>query len=128
MRREHMSLPSSYVPHQWAEEGGESRVGRSICAGSRGAIQGAQRAKITKMTTNTAPVAASGLWRAARGSEMALAGNVLTKNLTMILRPRAVRRQTVFPNLHGRDGAVLRYGRAGLLQLETLASGVPILR
>src|SRR5271165_1890319 len=33
-------------------------------AGSWGAIQGAKRAKITKITTRTTPVAASGLWRA----------------------------------------------------------------
>ena len=39
-------------------------------AGSCGAIQGADIAKITKKMTNTAPIAASGLWRAARGSEM----------------------------------------------------------
>jgi hypothetical protein len=50
--------------------GGDRRVGRSIYAGSCGAIQGANTAKITKITTNTAPVVASGLWRAARGSEM----------------------------------------------------------
>ena len=65
-----MSRPSSSVPHQWLEEGGESRVGRSIWAGSCGAIQGAKMAKITNMTAKTAPVAARGLWRAARGSEM----------------------------------------------------------
>ena len=41
-------------------------------AGSCGAIQGANRAKITKITTNTTPLAANGLWRAARGSEMAI--------------------------------------------------------
>ena len=44
-------------------------------AGSCGAIQGANSAKITNTTTNTAPVAASGLWRAftaiERRSEMA---------------------------------------------------------
>jgi hypothetical protein len=35
-----------------------------MAAGSCGAIQGAHRAKITKMTTSTTPVAANGLWRA----------------------------------------------------------------
>lgn len=40
-----------------------------MAAGSCGAIQGANRAKITKMTTNTTPVAASGLWRAFTATE-----------------------------------------------------------
>src|SRR5882724_1225946 len=70
MRREKMSRPSSSVPHQCSQEGGDRRVGRRMYAGSWGAIQGANTAKITKMMTNTAPVAASGLWRAARGSDM----------------------------------------------------------
>jgi hypothetical protein len=39
-------------------------------AGSRGAIHGAKRAKMTKTITNTTPTAARGLWRAVRGSEM----------------------------------------------------------
>ena len=39
-------------------------------AGFCGASHGAKTAKITKMTTRTTPVAAKGLWRAARGSEM----------------------------------------------------------
>ena len=42
-----------------------------MAAGSCGAIQGAIRAKITKMTTSTTPAAASGLWPAARRNEMA---------------------------------------------------------
>jgi hypothetical protein len=40
-----------------------------MAAGSCGAIQGANRAKITKRITNTTPVAASGLWRAFPASE-----------------------------------------------------------
>lgn len=40
-------------------------------AGSWGAIQGANSAKITKTTTSITPAAASGLWRAVRRSEMA---------------------------------------------------------
>src|ERR1700677_2805423 len=47
-----------------------------MAAGSCGAIQGAKRAKITKMRTSTAPVAASGLWLAVtaieRRNEMAV--------------------------------------------------------
>lgn len=39
-------------------------------AGSCGAIQGANNAKIMKITTNTTPVAARGLWRAVRRNEM----------------------------------------------------------
>src|ERR1700687_5896785 len=46
-------------------------------AGACGAIQGAKKAKITKTTTSTTPMAASGLWRALtatrRRSEMAAA-------------------------------------------------------
>lgn len=42
-----------------------------MCAGSCGEIQGAKIAEKTKMETSTTPMAASGLWRAMRGSEMA---------------------------------------------------------
>ena len=72
MTRERMSRPSSSVPNQCTVEGEESRVGSSMWAGSCGAIQEAKTAKITKMATNTTPTAANGLWRAARGSEMAI--------------------------------------------------------
>src|SRR5450631_4136117 len=71
MRRERMSRPSSSVPHQWAEDGVIRRLGKSMWAGSWGAIQGANSANTTKMTTSTTPIAARGLRRAARGSEMA---------------------------------------------------------
>src|SRR5271168_2793852 len=64
MMRERMSRPSSSVPNQWAWEGGLRRAGRLMAAGSRGAIQGANRAKITKTRTSATPAAASGLWRA----------------------------------------------------------------
>src|SRR5437588_2787118 len=69
--RERMSRPSSSVPHQCCAEGVYKRFGRSMCAGSCGAIQGAKIAEKTKIDTNTTPTAASGLWRATRGSEMA---------------------------------------------------------
>ena len=62
--RERMSRPSSSVPNQCSRDGVSRRAGRLMEAGSCAAIQGANRAKITKMTTNTTPVAASGLWRA----------------------------------------------------------------
>src|SRR5580693_3378124 len=79
MTRERMSRPSSSVPNQCADDGESRRAGRLIEAGSWGAIQGAKRAKITKIRTNTTPVAARGLWRAfpvaqpssLRGNEMA---------------------------------------------------------
>src|SRR6202521_6005126 len=71
MRRERMSRPSSSVPHQCCTEGVCKRFGRSMCAGSCGAIQGAKIAEKTKMDTSTTPTAANGLWRATRGSEMA---------------------------------------------------------
>ena len=66
-----MSRPSSSVPHQWDEDGPASRVGRSMWAGSCGAIHGAKMAQITKNVTNTTPVNARTLWRAARWSEIA---------------------------------------------------------
>src|SRR5437867_3918607 len=72
MRRERMSRPNSSVPHQWSEDGRERRVGKSIWAGSWGAIQGAKRAKITKMKTRTTPIVARRLWLAARRNEMAV--------------------------------------------------------
>src|SRR5437660_11392316 len=64
MRRDRISRPSSSVPSQCADEGELSRVGSSITAGSCGAIQGANSAKITNIRTSTTPIAASGLWRA----------------------------------------------------------------
>lgn len=70
-----MSRPSSSVPHQCAVDGGERRDGKSICAGSWGAIHGANRAKRINTTTNTMPIAASGLCLAARGSEMETVDN-----------------------------------------------------
>src|ERR1039457_158202 len=71
IRRERMSRPSSSVPHQCCAEGVCRRFGRSMCAGSCGAIQGAKIAEKAKMVTNTAPTAANGLGRAMRGNEMA---------------------------------------------------------
>src|SRR6266568_3607554 len=72
-----MSRPSSSVPNQCADDGGSSRMGKWMEAGSCGAIQGANRANATKTMTSTTPIAASGLWRAfpatRRRSEMAAA-------------------------------------------------------
>src|SRR5438552_11046082 len=79
MMRERMSRPSSSLPNQCAAEGGSRRVGRLIEAGSCGAIQGAKIANSTKIDTNTTPVAARGLWRAARRNEMA-AVDIRTKS------------------------------------------------
>ncbi len=75
MSRERMSRPSSSVPHQWATDGACKRAGKSMRAGSCGAIQGANKAEKTKMTTSTTPIAAKGLWRAARGNEMEAVDN-----------------------------------------------------
>src|SRR5947208_7617899 len=72
MSRERMSRPSSSDPQICSSEGGARRAARLMCAGSAGAIQGAKIAQITKNVTNTAPMAASGLRRARRGSEMAV--------------------------------------------------------
>src|SRR4030081_4115262 len=69
IRRERMSRPSSSVPPQCCGEGVCRRFGKSMCAGSCGAIQGAKIAENTKMDTNTTPKAANGLWRVMRGSE-----------------------------------------------------------
>ena len=71
MSRERMSRPSSSDPQICSSEGGAKRVARLMCAGSAGAIQGAKTAQMTKNVTNTAPIAASGLLRARRGSEIA---------------------------------------------------------
>jgi len=71
MSRERMSRPSSSDPQICNSDGGASRLARLMCAGSAGAIQGAKIAQTTKNVTNTAPIAASGLLRARRGSEMA---------------------------------------------------------
>src|SRR3982074_160327 len=81
MIRERMSRPSSSVPNQGAGGGKPRRAGRSIEAGSWGAIQGANTAKITKMVTKTTPVDASGLWLAVRRIEMA-AVDICQKLLT----------------------------------------------
>src|SRR5579864_4571389 len=59
-----MSRPSSSVPNQCVDDGGARRAGKLIDAGSRGAIHGANSAKMTKTTTSTTPAAASGLCRA----------------------------------------------------------------
>src|SRR5437763_17074111 len=97
MSRERMSRPSSSDPQICSAEGGANRVERSMCAGSAGAIQGAKIAQITKNVTNTAPMAASGLRRASRGSDMA----VVVKQLDYI--PKAchsvLSRETCFPRL-----------------------------
>src|SRR5208337_2742102 len=77
IRRERMSRPSSSVPHQCCTEGVCKRFGRSMCAGSCGAIHGAKIAAIANTATNTAPTAAKGLCRATRGSEMARVDMVL---------------------------------------------------
>src|SRR5260221_8245675 len=75
MRRERMSRPSSSVPHQCCAEGVCKRFGRSMCAGSCGAINGAQIAEKTKMETSTTPTAAKGLWRGTGGSAKGWVGN-----------------------------------------------------
>src|SRR5438034_4918612 len=66
-----MSRPSSSEPQICSGEGGARRAARLMRAGSVGAIHGEKTAQITKKATNTAPIAASGLRRASRGSEMA---------------------------------------------------------
>src|SRR6266852_7930925 len=85
MMRERMSRPSSSLPNQCAAEGGSRRVGRLIAAGSWGAIQGAKIANSTKIDPNTTPVAARGLWRAARRNEMA-AVDIRTKSYSQSAR------------------------------------------
>src|SRR5207253_8623430 len=85
MSRERMSRPSSSDPQICNSDGGASRLARLMCAGSCGAIQGAKIAQTTKNVTNTAPIAASGLLRARRGSEMA----VVEMGFTCLLSFRA---------------------------------------
>lgn len=75
-----MSRPSSSEPQICLNDGGARRVARSTCAGSSGASHGAKIAQKVKKTTKTIPIAASGLRRARRGSEMALAAKVELRN------------------------------------------------
>src|SRR5919109_2623389 len=94
-----MSLPSSSVPHQCIREGPDRRCGKSINAGSWGASQGADTAKITKIETNTTPVVASGLLRAARRKEMAVAD---IGGQSLLANPRVDHRvQQVSQKIHG---------------------------
>src|SRR2546430_2273717 len=102
MSRERMSRPSSSDPQICNSEGGARRVVRLMCAGSVGAIQGAKIAQTTKNVTNTAPIAASGLLRARRGSEMA----VVEMRFTYLLSFRAESR-----TLRLRSGQALLYCR-----------------
>src|SRR5439155_11785140 len=100
--RERMSRPSSSDPQICNSDGGASRLARLMCAGSAGAIQGANTAQMTKKDTNTAPIAASGLLRARRGSEMA----VVEMRFTYLLSFRAESR-----TLRLRSGQALLYCR-----------------
>src|SRR6266550_9535271 len=92
MRRERMSRPNSSVPHQCAEDGRDRRVGKSMWAGSWGAIQGANRAKITKMRTRTTPIVARRLWLAARRNEMAMVDKLKVSRLLAVTCERELPR------------------------------------
>src|SRR5690349_12534613 len=105
MRREQMSRPSSSVPHQCDELGAWRRVGNSIWAGSCGASHGAKMAPMTKSMTSTTPIAASELWRARRGSEMA-AVDIFQKVLKRRVRrehPRSAQRKSKAFNRKGHE-------------------------
>src|SRR5438876_9383261 len=78
MTREKMSRPSSSEPKSWFQDGRARRVGRSICAESCGASQGAKIAQVTNSTTKTIPMAARGFFRRMRRNEMASAGTLGT--------------------------------------------------
>src|SRR5581483_3164691 len=82
-----MSRPSSSEPQICRSEGVARRVARSMCAGSYGASQGAKTAHIAKKSTKTRPIAASGLRRARRGSEMAVADNAVPQEQVNRRRP-----------------------------------------
>src|ERR1035437_4388904 len=62
MTRERMSRPSSSVPNQWVTEGDCRRACRWIAAGSKGAIQGAKIARVTKIANKMMPKIVSG-WK-----------------------------------------------------------------
>src|ERR1041385_3642776 len=64
--RESMSRPNSSVPNQCAADGGVKRAGRSIAAGSCGAIHGANTATTTNSVTRSTPNVAKGFIFAAR--------------------------------------------------------------
>src|SRR5438874_10353899 len=72
MSLERMSRPNSSEPHICRSDGGASRVAKLICAGSWGAIQGANTANTIKQATKTQPIAANGLRLASLGSEIAV--------------------------------------------------------
>src|ERR1700690_1257058 len=93
MMRERMSRPSSSDPNSCAHDGGDSRVARLICAGFCGAIHGANTAQMVKKTTNTTPIAASGLRRVNRGSEMAIADKFRCRITNLVPRGRRCRRR-----------------------------------
>src|SRR5215470_19143294 len=61
--RESTSRPNSSVPNQWTAFGDWSRDGRSIAAGSLGAIHGANMANRTNTLTITMPAIARRLRR-----------------------------------------------------------------
>src|SRR5262245_61446826 len=111
-----MSRPSSSDPQICSNEGGASRVARFICAGSWGASHGAKIAQITKKVTNTAPIAASGLRRARRGSEMAPPEMLLSLSLDFETK-----------NIHHRGTETQRH-RNSILVLSSLCRGVPVVK
>src|SRR5437660_1496787 len=108
MSRERMSRPSSSDPQICNSDGGASRLARLMCAGSAGAIQGAKTAQMTKNVTNTAPIAASGLLRARRGSEMAF----VEMRFTYLLSFRAQQDDRGAIILRSRETLRLRSGQA----------------
>src|SRR5215813_12856835 len=63
MMRESTSRPNSSVPNQWTAFGDCSREGRSMAAGSLGAIHGANTANRTNTLTITMPAIARRLRR-----------------------------------------------------------------
>src|SRR5437764_7524761 len=79
-----MSRPNSSVPHQCRADGPASRCGRSIWAGSCGAMRGAKMAKAAKIRTSTAPIAARGLLRVERRSAMAVVDIVAIRDRTLL--------------------------------------------
>src|SRR5262249_10814039 len=92
MRRERMSRPSSSVPHQCIGEGGDKRVGGSRCAGSWGAIQGANKAKTTKIAINIAPIVARGFRRVASRNEIVA--------VDMLIKPEQLTTSSSICSLH----------------------------
>jgi hypothetical protein len=85
MMRDRISRPNSSVPNQCEIDGPIKRDGRSMYAGSCGAIHGAKSAQMTNTVIITAPAVASRLCRAARCNAIERAAEAIVRHLKLLL-------------------------------------------